>query len=188
MKNTLFICTLLFLPLACIKDSLKCKHPDEITARDHLVDISPVLAEPGLKVYLDSYPQLQVFYIDDNPFYIRFESRMYYKGIIILNESYSVTKGRKYYQSVSSSGLIPFNIPISLVPDVTIDEAIKTAVNRLDFKNDCVAYRLGIIDRNKLRGIDTKDYRLAWNIEGNNHGKPLVIIDAVNGEVLREAP
>jgi hypothetical protein len=52
----------------------------------------------------------------------------------------------------------------------------------MNYDNTCISYRLGIYDINTLTENKTKNYKLTWEVQGDN-GYPYVVLDADSGQV-----
>jgi hypothetical protein len=75
-------------------------------------------------------------------------------------------------------------VDFTLTPTLTSSNAIDIAKQNLDYSKSCISYRLGIFDLNSGKGIETKNYKLVWKVQGRNE-VPYVILDANSGQVYR---
>ena len=180
-----FIVLIIVLPLLiqCKKENAICILNQKLDNQNHLVDLSPLNEAPELLEKLNKFPNLQVRRIINDEFAIGFHSNVFHKGIIVLTENYIDVKSKKF-NFIHTMGIPAFDtIPISLTPTIQAKTAIKIARSQLDKYRLCLFYRLGIIDINSGTSFVEKDFKLTWEIQGEE-GWPNVVIDAHTGEIL----
>ena len=180
-----FIVLIIVLPLLiqCKKENAICILNQKLDNQNHLVDLSPLNEAPELLEKLNKFPNLQVRRIINDEFAIGFHSNVFHKGIIVLTENYIDVKSKKF-NFIHTMGIPAFDtIPISLTPTIQAKTAIKIARSQLDKYRLCLFYRLGIFDINSGTSFAEKDFKLTWEIQGEE-GWPNVVIDAHTGEIL----
>ncbi len=176
----LFIC--LFLLAASCTTEKDCEKIFEIpTETGHLMDIAPLMDVPEFKELLEKYPgRIQVSSVYHSPDMINFHANQFYKGISMLDETIS---GYVYGGVTSISGVIPDTIPVSPIPTIPINQAIKEARQVRQFNGNCMSFQLCFINMARFTHDTVVDYRLTWKVQDKN-GFPFVNIDAHTGKVL----
>ncbi len=185
MKYRILIILLFPLLFAtCKRNEFFCTHPTEIKGQDHLVDISPLKAEPAMLELLKKNPQLQVYRIIDDEYALIMHCNVFYKGFIVFTTNYTYTKGKKYGNGFMGTGdKVAMGIDIEPKPTITSDAAIKLARKTLNFGHGCVHFQQGFYDMGQFATPVVHDYRFVYYIEGDN-GFPVVIVDANSSEIL----
>jgi len=171
--------------VSCTKDKVTCLDNTELIDQNHLVDIQPLNQASEFNETLIKYPQLQVYRVIDDQYVIGMHCNVFYQGLIVFSDQYALFKIKSDNSVFSSEDFIVDTVDFSLAPSLTYTNAINTAKQNMDFSKTCVSYRLGIFDLNSGLGIETKDYRLVWKVQGEN-GYPYVVLDANDGQVYRE--
>lgn len=172
------------LVVSCTK--LKsCKSATELTNKNHLVDIAPITQIPELYDTLVKYPQLQVYRVIDDTLMTAIHCNVFYKGLIVFSDQYSLFKSKSTNTITSLKSWILDTVDFSLTPTLPSSKAIEIAKEHQQFSKTCIQYRLGILDLNASQSFTTKDYKLVWKVQGST-GFPYVILDANNGTVYRD--
>jgi hypothetical protein len=125
-----------------------------------------------------------VYRVIDNQYVIGVQCNVFYKGLKVFSDQYSLYKSKSDSSIYSLRSFILDTIDFELTPTVKYADAIKIANQQMDFSNTCISYRLGIFDLNSGKGIEKKEYRLVWKIQGIN-GYPYVLLDANSSLVYR---
>lgn len=178
IATTLFL-LLLVVSTACKKDTKLCDSYTRLSGQEHLVDVNLLKDVPEFMDTLKKYPQLQLTSVINDEYMFGMHCNMFYKDLKIVNEKYSIFKGKSTGQFFTQSNVFNQAIPISLTPKINFNEAILIAKQSLDFNNTCISYRLGL-----YRSGNT-EFKLIWEITGEG-GLPLVVLDANTGEVYSQ--
>lgn len=180
---TVFIVSIIVF--SCKKDKVICQSCTELTDQNHLVELQPLNQTSEFSDTLTKYPQLQVYRVIDNEYLIGMQCNVFYKGLKVFSDQYSLSKSKSNNSLFSLSSFIVDTIPFALTPSLTYTNAIDIAKQKMDYSKSCISYRLGIFDLNSGMGITTKEFKLVWKIQGAN-GYPYVMLDANNGQVYRQ--
>jgi hypothetical protein len=170
--------------VACTKEKVACQNNTELTDQHHLVDLALLNQAAEFNDTLAKYPQLQVYRVVNDPYLIGIHCHVFYKGLKVFSDQYSLFKSKSDNSVFSISNFIVDTVAFSLTPPLPYTSAIDIATQEMDYSNTCISYRLGIFDLNSGKGAATKEYKLVWKIEGEN-GYPYAVLDANNGEVYR---
>lgn len=170
--------------ISCKKDKVSCQDITELTDQNHLVDIQPLNQASEFNDTLTKYPQLQVYRVIDDQYLIGMHCNVYYQGLKVFSDQYSLFKSKTNNSLFTLEDLIIDTVDFALTPTLTFGNAIDIAKQNLDYSKTCISYRLGIFDLNSGKGIETKDYKLVWKVHGENE-VPYVILDANSGQVYR---
>lgn len=186
MKNCsftfkLFLVSVFILSIvACKRDSKICDTTQELTDKQHLVDLTPLDKVPQFLEELTKYPQLRVNSIVDDEYMTQMNCDVFHGNLLFFFANYDLSKSKKDgYVFKSGEILVPQNLDIN--PVFTSAEAISKAKSELEFKS-CLNYRLGILpvyDENN----NTTNFKLAWKIS-DEYKSQFVIVDAKSGDVL----
>lgn len=171
--------------VSCAKDKVSCQDITELTDQNHLVDIQPLNQASEFNDTLTKYPQLQVYRVIDDQYLIGMHCNVYYQGLKVFSDQYSLFKSKSDNSLFTLDNFILDTVNFALTPTLTYTNAIDIAKQSIDFSNTCISYRLGIFDLNSGKGIETKNYKLVWKVQGDN-GSPYVILDANNIQVYRK--
>lgn len=170
--------------ISCTKDNVPCQEITELIDQNHLVDILPLNQSSVFNDTLTKYPQLQVYRIIDDQYSIGMHCNIYYKGLKVFSDQYSFFKSKTNNSMFTLEDFIIDTVDFTLTPTLTFSNAIDIAKQNIDFSKSCIYYRLGIFDLNSGKGMETKDYKLVWKVEGKNE-IPYVILDANSGQLYR---
>lgn len=170
--------------LSCKKDKVTCQNNSELTDQNHLVDIQLLNQASEFNDTLIKYSQLQVYRIIDDQYLIGMHCNVFYKGLKVFSDQYSLFKGKTNNSLFTLEDFIIDTVDFTLTPTLTYSNAIDIAKQNLDYSKSCISYRLGIFDLNSSKGMVTKDYKLVWKVQGENEA-PYVILDANSGQVYR---
>jgi hypothetical protein len=170
---------------SCTKDKATCINNTELTDKNHLVDIQSLNQISEFNDTLTKYSQLQVHRIVDDQYVIGMHCNVFYKGLKVFSDHYSLFKSKSANSIFTLDNFIIDTVDFDLVPSLTYANAIDIAKQNMDYSKNCIFYRLGIFDINSGKGIETKDYKLVWKIQGED-GLPYVVLDANNGQVYSE--
>lgn len=180
--TTLLIFSFLMIGLiACDKGEFPCMKYFKIEGSDHTVDIAPLSNYPAIMDTLTKYNFLQVFRIVDDEYLIGAHCNIFYQGIKLLNDGYSIFLDKSTGE-VIEMGYIIHKMSISPVAKISHRDAIEIAKKKMQFKKSCIYYELGIYNVNHNPQLP-EEYKLVWKIQ-NEIGSAYAIIDAKDGEVI----
>ena len=119
---------------------------------------------------------------------------VFYKGLKIFTDNYQLLITYKqpritYNDSIYSyndNGFILDTVNFSLTPTIQIENAISIAKSVRKYTNTCIYYRLGIYNINASDRTKTRDYKLAWLVQGGS-GYPYVYLDANMGKIYESS-
>jgi len=179
--SILFI-SLAFLFSACNEDNILCTNNRPITSQEHLVDISPLDQFPKILDILKKYPNLQVRRLISDEIATIIHCNVFYKKLKVFDENYLLVQGTRF-PSFSEQGHASFDtIPISLIPKLNVNDAIRIAKHTPEFERGCTQSTLGIYDKNIRISGSTPEFKLCWQIQPDSDFHR-VIIDANDGTV-----
>lgn len=173
--------TLLLTFTSCKKDTEQCESVTELTNQNHLVDLTLINQVNELNDTLTKYPQLQVSRVINDPYLIGMHCNVFYKGLIVFTDQYSLFKSKSTNEIFSLKDYIVDTVDFTLTPTLDKENAITIAKQTVNFNNSCTSYRLGIYDLNASISLANKNYKLVWKVQGDNGA--YVVIDAQNGEI-----
>lgn len=181
-----FAILFLFFISGCKK--ITCLNSTALTDRQHIVNLNLLKNVPEFLDTLKKYPQLQAYELIDNEYAYTLHCYIFVNDLKLFYRSYSLTKGKLYGNKsiYVNNQALGDQISISTKPQITWREAVKIAKDRLDFSKTCIFYRLGYYDLNAGNSTtnNSKNYTLAWKINGNDENPPVVIVDANTGLVI----
>lgn len=175
---------ILIVVISCTKDKVPCQEITELTDQNHLVNIQPLNQASAFNDTLTKYPQLQVYRVIDDQHSIGMHCNVFYHGLKVFSDQYSLFKSKTNNSLFTLEDFIIDTVDFTLTPTLTSSNAIDIAKQNLDYSKSCISYRLGIFDLNSGKGIETKNYKLVWKVQGRNE-VPYVILDANSGQVYR---
>lgn len=180
----LFILLFPLLFATCKRNAFFCTHPTEIKGQDHLVEISPLKAEPAMLELLKKNPQLQVAQIIDNEYALVAYCNIFYKGYIVFTSRFSMSRGRLYYHDLQMPDApVAAGLNMDSKRTITVEAAIKMARKVRNFGKDCILYQEGFYDVNAFDTSKPHDYRFVYKITGKET-HVTVVVDANSSEVL----
>jgi len=174
------IIALIFLS-TCKKEMKECTRYTQITKYDHLVDISYLKKFPEIYDTITKY-QLQVYRVADDKYQYGFKSYVIYKHLMVFSQQYFLYKGKIDKQFLVIGQPTIDSVSFSLSPTIGYRSAIDLAKSKVNFRQKCISYHLGILDINKGISNATVDHKLVWKVEADG-GCPYVILDANTAQV-----
>ena len=162
------------------------KHCPLITESNtgNLVDLSPVKDIKEIMDTLAKYPELQVYSADfewvhdPGKYHAGVACNIYYKGILIVDQTYQLSVTN--YPTISASDTLPIKVnELSIIPNIKREKGESIAFNAIKFSG-CAITTLGI---KNYSADKTPFYKLVWCVQGAENGYPVVILDAQTGEV-----
>ncbi len=166
---------------SCRKDDQVCYDYIELKDTNHLTDISFLKTVPEMLDTLDKYPQLKVASILNDEYQTAMFCNYFYKGLICFNASYSLHKDKRD-NDLFCSDFTPKKIDVNISPNLPFTKAIEIAKQKLDFRYDCIAYRLGLSYEDTSAIETSTSYKLVWKIQ-DTYGSRYIIMDANDGQV-----
>lgn len=184
-SKILAIIILPFIVASCVKDKVSCQNNRELTDQNHIVDIQPLNQASEFNDTLTKYPQLQVYRVIDDQYVIGMHCNIFYKDLKVFSDQYSLFKNKSNNTVFTMNDFILDTVDFGLSPSLHYTDAINIAEQNMDFSKTCISYRLGIFDLNAGKGVEPKDYKLVWKVQGENE-TPYVLLDANNGQIYRK--
>lgn len=181
----LMLFTLVFLLCACGDKQKSCVDYTELTSTEHVVDISVLNQIPNFYDTLAKYPQLQVYRVIDDQYLLGMHCNVFYQNLLIFSDQYSFFHSKTDTSNFTLENDLLDSVSFELTPSLNYMQAIGIAQEHIDFQDECISYRLGILNTNTNKDELPKNYKLAWRVQSEN-GAKYVTLDANSGVVYQQ--
>lgn len=183
----LSITSAVLLFISCSKDKIithvrDCETYTELTDRSNLADPAS-LGSQKLMDYLAAHPELQVYQTHSENIGWVAKCNVFYGDLKVFSDQLLINCYKGSDSLVVYDTLDYSNIHLSLSPQKTYTEAIQKAREVVDFRGQCLSWRLGLYDINALTSNMSKEYKLVWKVQTTDNGAAWAIIDANTLEV-----
>lgn len=180
--KTIVVVLALIAVVSCKKDLNVCKDYKQIAGRENKFATADVPVQQ-MRDTLLKYPQLEIAELNVNNSVTQVLCNVYYENLPVFSDSYSMFKNNFTDTITFSGSILKTTLSVSLNPSIKYEEAIKEARYHVNLDHSCIAYQLGLYNKNRWQMV-APNYRLAWKISDVQNPYIYVIIDATDKSYL----